>query len=144
MNPVTVATFNTQPAAEKVRDRLQSHGIPAKVSDQRAFQRIWFLAKPYGSVHLNVPKDNLQQTTELLADWQEHEEALSEALRCPQCGSLRVEYPQMTRKFALPTLIAHSLVLFGVMQHDFYCTECQHVWHWPTKAGNKPIKAPAH
>lgn len=142
MNAITIATFNTEMAALPVKERLNGFGIPARISNQKTFQRLWFLAKPYASFHLEVPRDNLEQASELLVKWQREEAALSEALRCPECGSLRVEYPQMTRKYALPTLIAHSLVWCGLMHHEFVCNECQHTWPWPTKTGQHPLKAP--
>lgn len=144
MNPVTIASFNTEAAANPVKDRLRAHGIPAEVSNQRLFQRVWFLAKPYAAHHLTVPKESQSRADELLARWQTEEGALSEALHCPQCGSLRIEYPQMTRKFVMPTLIAHSLSLVGALRHEFYCIECQHTWPWPTKTGDRPLKTSLH
>ncbi|HTH46590.1 MAG TPA: hypothetical protein VMB21_03680 [Candidatus Limnocylindria bacterium] len=143
MNAITVATFNTELAALPLLQRLTGAGIQARISNQKAVQRLWFMAKPYAAFHLEVSRDDLERVNELLARWQAEEAALSEALRCPECGSLRVEYPQMSRKFALPTLIAHSLVWCGLMRHEFVCTECQHTWPWPTKVGQHPLKTPA-
>ncbi len=140
MKYLTIATFNTNAAALPLELRLNARGIPARISNQRNLQRVWFLAKSYAAFHLEVPREELEQASELLATWQAEEGALSEALRCPQCGSLRVEYPQMTRKYALPTLIAHSLALCGLLRHEFFCTECNHTWPWPTKTGQHRLK----
>lgn len=140
MNTITIATFNTGAAAEKVRQRLNDQGIQARVNNQRLLQRIWFLAKPYSAYHLEVPETELARADAALGALQDEEHALSEAIRCPKCASLKIEYPQMTRKFVLPTLIAHGLVFLGFMQHKFYCTECHQTWSRPTKAGARPLK----
>lgn len=140
MNTITIATFNTEASANKVRDRLNDQGIHATVDNQRTLQRVWFLAKPYSAYHLEVPDAELVRADAAIGALQEDEHALSEAIRCPKCASLKLEYPQMTRKFVLPTLIAHGLVFLGFMQHKFYCTDCHHTWAKPTKAGARPLK----
>src|SRR3972149_5824978 len=131
MQTVTVATFNSAQPAERLRDWLEQAGVPTKVRDQRALQRFWFLAKPYSSFHLDVEKDCLLKANPLLSEWQDSKRALAEAIRCPMCGALRIEYPHMTRKFLLPTLLAHLLTFFHVAKHHFFCVECQHTWRWP-------------
>src|SRR5436190_661895 len=135
MHTVTVATFNEAPPAERLRDWLERAGVPTKVRDQRVLQRLWFLAKPYSAFHLDVEKDHFVQANTLLSEWQESKRALADAIRCPQCGSLRIDYPHMTRKFILPTLVAHLLTFFRVTRHKFYCMECQHTFRQPSKAG---------
>lgn len=142
MNNVTVATFNSVQPAEQLKEELQEAGIPAKVTDQHIFQRLWFLAKPYCSFHLDVQKDFHSQANALLIEWHARNHALSEAVRCPMCGSLRVEYPQMTRKFILPTLIAHLLTLLRITKHSLYCMECHNTWRLPNRTGSLPVKLP--
>jgi len=34
----------------------------------------------------------------------------------------------MTRKFILPTLIAHLLVLLRFMRRECYCEDCHYTW----------------
>lgn len=142
MNNITVATFNAPQPAERLKKELQEAGVPAKVSDQHIFQRLWFLAKPYGAFHLDVQKEFHRRANALLFEWHAQNRALAEAVRCPMCGSLRVEYPQMTRKFILPTLIAHVLTLFRITKHHLYCMECHNTWRSPNKAGSLPVKLP--
>jgi DNA-directed RNA polymerase subunit M/transcription elongation factor TFIIS len=141
MKMVTIATFNNSQPAERFREWLEHAGIPAKVLDQRLLQKIWFLARPYSSFHVNIDRDSFEQAHALLSEAGEHSQLLAEAIRCPQCGSLRVEYPQMTRKFALPSLVAHGLTLFGI-KHEFYCQACQYTWRQPHKANGQPISLP--
>jgi hypothetical protein len=142
MHTVTIATFNDPKPAERLREWLEAAGVPTLVRDQRLLQKIWFLARPYSSFHLDVEKDHYTKANALLSDWQQEKHALADALCCPKCGSLRLEYPHMTRQFILPTLVAHFLALIGVAKHQFYCRECQHTWRWPSKTGGQPVNAP--
>ena len=142
MQNVTVATFNQSEPAQRVKERLGDEGIEARVLDQRALQRVWFLAKPYSAFHLVVPKENFDQAAGLLELWHNEDGLLRDALRCPECGSLQIEYPQMTRKFVLPTLVAHVLVWCGLMEREFYCEECHHTWKSPGTVGSKPVHLP--
>lgn len=142
MSNITIATFNDSRPAVQLKEWLQQAGIPANVRDQRLLQRLWFLAKPYSSFHLEVQKDDYTKANALLCEWQQRDRALADAIRCPMCGSLRIEYPHMTRKFILPTLLAHVLTLFGVAKHHFYCGECQYTWRWPSRTGAMQVNLP--
>ena len=59
--------------------------------------------------------------------------ALQKALRCPDCGSRRASYPQMTRKFLLPTVMLHLGIIFRLLDHECYCEHCHHIWNPPTE-----------
>jgi hypothetical protein len=58
------------------------------------------------------------------------EEALE---RSTNCASLHVEYPQMTRKFFLPTLLLHLGIIFRVIKHECYCENCHCIWNLPER-----------
>ena len=139
MQTVTIATFNRNEPAQLVKLRLVDAGIPAEVKNQTLLQRVWFLSETYSAFHLVVPKEFFESASQLLELWHDQGGLMKDALRCPECGSLRIEYPQMTRKFVLPTLVAHLLIFFGLMNREFYCEECHHTWHWPAKTGTKSI-----
>ena len=49
------------------------------------------------------------------------------ALRCPQCNSTRIEYPQLTRKFLTPAAGRQSFAL-KVFPKEFYCQDCHFTW----------------
>jgi len=63
---------------------------------------------------------------------------LEKAVHCPSCGSLRVNYPQMTRKFILPTVILHLGIIFRAIDHECYCESC-HSHLEPPKDGVAPV-----
>jgi hypothetical protein len=135
MTITTIASFDTQAPAEQLCQRLNASGLHASVHDESSLQRFWFLAHPHAAFRLRVPEEEAATAAKYFEEWQTNEGALHEALRCPQCRSLRIDYPQMTRKFVLPTLVAHGLSLFGVLKHEFYCQDCQFTWRLPAKLG---------
>ena len=64
----------------------------------------------------------------MIERWENAEGTLKKSVRCPQCHSSRVEYPQMTRKSILPVLIGHLLIALRVMPKEYYCQDCQFTW----------------
>jgi hypothetical protein len=141
MSTLTVASFERAAPAERLRERLNAAGLHADVHDESRLQRFWFLARPHAAIRLRVPSTEADAAGRLFEEWQDHDDALQEALRCPQCRSLRIDYPQMTRKFVLPTLVAHVLSLFGVLHHEFYCQVCHFTWRRPAKLGRRKLVA---
>jgi hypothetical protein len=78
---------------------------------------------------VQVRQDQVRNADELLAAGTL--DALQLALRCPSCGSLHVSYPQMTRKFILPTILLHLGIIFRVIDHECYCEHCHYIWNLP-------------
>jgi len=128
MERVTVATFTAESPAKVVRDRLAQAGIEATVVDEKNLHRFWFFTRHYAGIRVKVAKDDFEKAGELLERLDKEEGLLREAIRCPQCSSSRIEYPQMTRHFVLPNLFMQVGHLLGVVPMEFYCRTCQHVW----------------
>jgi hypothetical protein len=55
-------------------------------------------------------------------------------MHCPDCGSLQTSYPQMTRKFILPTILLHAGILTRLIDHQWYCEKCHCMWSFPDNA----------
>lgn len=90
---------------------------------------------------IDVPADQFEKAYQLLLDWDNKEGALHDAVRCPDCRSLRVEYPQYTHKSTTPNLLIGFLVNIGAMPKEFYCYDCHFTW---PKEGTKPSRARPH
>ena len=125
---VTVATFHERPTAEVFRDYLERKGMEANVQDERKLQRFWFLARPAAGVHVRVPREELGLGQELLGEWEATVPKAYRSIHCPSCGSSRVQYPQMTRKFILPTVVAQVGVRLGFLSPEYYCEDCHETW----------------
>jgi len=128
MEKVTVATFNAELPAKAVLNRLNQSGIEAHIIDEKNMQRFWFFTKPYARIHVKVAKDDLDRAGDILNRLDKEENLLKDAIRCPQCGSSRVEYPQMTRYFVLPTLFVQLGHILRIIPMQFYCRSCHHTW----------------
>jgi hypothetical protein len=135
MTRTPVAKFPNRAQAEPLRARLAQAGIPAEVHDELRLEKLWFACKPESGVRLEVPSDHFERAEELLLDWDAAEGALNQAIRCPECRSLRVQYPQFAHKSVIPNIIMGFLATVGRVEKHYYCEECH--FSWP-KAGTKP------
>src|SRR5689334_4370145 len=115
---INLATFDRTPAAERLREWLSHEGIEARIQDERGLQRRWFLARPLAGVHVRVPETAFAQAQQLVETDPAAARLMEGAIRCPSCHSVRVQFPQMTRRNILPTLVAQVLVLTHVMHQE--------------------------
>lgn len=127
MKDMTIASFDQQEQAEQLRARLEQAGIPCEVFDESRLQKYWFLSRPHAAVKLRVEALDFDKARELLSGLDAVENVLHDAIRCPQCGSSRVEYPQFTRKFVTPTFV-EIFCFLHLMEKEFYCEDCQLTW----------------
>src|SRR5579871_846610 len=135
---VTVATFNAVADAEALKNWLVGKRIPAEVRDETRLQKYWLLAEPTAGVHVETPRDSFP-SVEILLHESKALPFVRTAVHCPSCGSVRVQYPDLTRKNILPTLFAQLFVLLGVTRHKFYCEDCHFSWSTaPSRSQQKP------
>jgi hypothetical protein len=118
-----------------LKRRLEEAGIPATIYDERKLQRAFLSPVSLAGIRVRVPHENFGPARALLAEWDKQDGALRDAIHCPQCGSSRVEYPQFTRKFVLPSFGA-LLCPLGLLEREFYCEDCHYTW--PTKVPVPP------
>ena len=127
MNNVPLATFNESEAARPLHERLQKAGIPAFIHDESRLQRFWFMSVPLAAIHVQVPQSRYLEARQRVEEWDHTDGILREAVRCPDCYSSRVEFPQLTRKFVTPGL-GTLLFLLRIIPREFYCFDCHHTW----------------
>ena len=141
MNRIRLALFHDCHAASAVRERLVRAGIRAEVHDELQLERLWFVSKSIAGVRVEVPFDQWELATKFLSDWHRTSNELLKAVHCPQCGSLRVDYPQFTRKSLLTNLAIGLMAEFRLIERDYYCEECHCMWPGPSL---KPHRKRAH
>lgn len=128
MKDMTIASFDQPDSARQLCERLEKAGIACEVVDESKLQKYWFLSKPRAAVKLRVEAEDFEKARELLGGSTDAgEDVLHDAVRCPQCGSSRVQYPQFTRKFLTPTFV-EIFCLLHLMEREFYCEDCQYTW----------------
>src|SRR6266436_7710359 len=118
MTRIPVAIFNDHAKAEPLRERLAQSGIQAEIHDELRLEKLWFVSKPAAGVRLDVPASQFERAQQLLLDWDMAEGALRGAIRCPECKSLRVDYPQFTRKLFVPNLVMGLFAEIGLMERE--------------------------
>jgi hypothetical protein len=125
---MTVATFHEKEDAEKLAEMLRKGGFLAEVQDERKLQKYWLRSRAYAGVHLRVSESCFVEAQDYLNSNPSAEPLLQHAIRCPSCDSSRIQYPAMTRKNILPTLVAQLFFLVGIMNRECYCRACHYTW----------------
>lgn len=135
-----LALYENTDAARLAESYLRNRKFDARTYDDRLFRWFLFLRPPRPTLSVQVRRDHLKVAEHLLRT--SAPELLQEAIRCPACDSLRVAYPQMTRKFILPTILLHLGIIFRVVDHECYCEHCQFTWNLPSEK-DQPAPKPA-
>ena len=135
MNRIPVALFNSSAKAEPLKQRLIRAGIQAEVHQELRLEKLWFVSKNSAGARLDAPANQFERASRLLLDWDTAEGALRDAIRCPECKSLRVDYPQFTRKSFIPNLAMGLSAKIGLVEKEFYCQDCHYTW---PKEGTQP------
>jgi transposase-like protein len=125
---VTIATFNEAAKAKRLKERLQEAGIKADVHNEGHLQQVAFMSKPQANNKVMVEDQDFERVQQLMVEWESTDPDIATALiRCPQCHSSRIEYPQLTRKFMTPAL-ASVLFTLRIFPKEFYCEDCHYTW----------------
>ncbi len=141
MNWFRLALFMDRSEAEKVRQRLGEARIRAELHHEPAVARFWFISNRESGVRLEVPANYSERAVRLLERWDVETDWLRSAVRCPECGSLRIDYPQFTEKSLLTNLLMGLAAEIRILEKDFYCEECHCMW---SKPSSKPRRDRAH
>ncbi len=141
MERMCVALFSSRQKAEPIRARLQKAGIAAKIPKDPKLEKLWFVGKKQMGVRIEVPGEEFEGAEQMLLDWDDAEGALRDAVRCPECKSLRVEYPQAAEHSLLTNLAMGIGAEVGFVEKDFYCEDCHFTW---PKAGSRPRRDRPH
>ncbi|HEU6448571.1 MAG TPA: hypothetical protein VFV23_09065 [Verrucomicrobiae bacterium] len=126
-----VATFEDFKTAGMLENSFKRRGIEARTFNDRLLQLFLFLCPPRVTFHVQVRQNDYKRATDFMDADKNVASILEQAIHCPACGSLHVSYPQMTRKFFLPTLLLHLGILLRVTEHEAYCEFCHNVWNLP-------------
>ena len=125
---VTIATFNEPAKAKHLKERFQAEGLKADIHNEGHLQAVAFMSKPQANVKLQVDDMDFERAQQLMVEWEADDPDIASAIiRCPQCGSSRIEYPQLTRK-ALTPAMAGVLFALKIFPKEFYCEDCHFTW----------------
>ncbi len=140
MNTIPVATFNDRADAEPLARRLSASGIPTEIHDDLRLGRLWFASRESAGVRVEVPADQFERAYNQALEWDAAEGILRRAIRCPECKSLRVEFPQFTRRSLIPNLIIGTLAAIAGVEKEYYCEDCH--FTWPREGHKQSLSKP--
>ena len=126
---------SSRSSAEAIWTRLVQAGFEAALVDRPWQQLLWLVRKGEAGVSVEVPGDQFERAEKLLVKWDDEEGLLRDAIRCPECKSLRVQYPQFARHSVLTNIIMGLGVAVGIVEKDYYCENCHFTW---PKEGTRP------
>jgi hypothetical protein len=126
-----VAVFKNAADAKRLETFLTGLKFESRTYDDKLFRYFLFLRPPLVTYRVQVNGNAFRAASELLN--QNMPAVCERALHCPSCGSLQVNYPQMTRKFILPTVMLHLGIIFHVIEHQCYCEHCHAMWNLSPK-----------
>jgi len=125
---VTIATFNEPAKAKQIKQRFQQAGVRADTHNEAPLQQVGFMSRPQANAKVMVDDDEFERAQALMIEWEANDAEIAAAIvRCPQCGSPQIEYPQMTRKFITPAMVA-LLCALRIIPKEFYCQDCHFTW----------------
>jgi|SRR5437763_612661 len=125
---VTIATFDQPAKARHLKDRFQQSGVRADVLTEGQMQQVAALAKPQANSKVLVEEGDFEKAQNLLVEWEASDPEIGSAIRCPQCRSPRIDYPQLARKFPFVPGMAAILLVLKIIPKEFYCQDCQFSW----------------
>lgn len=136
---VDVAVFENINDGRILETYLRGKEIDARTYHNKWFHAFLFLRPPHVTWRIQVRHDHFAATGKILES--SPPLILEKAIHCPSCGSLDVNYPQMTRKFFLPSILLHSGIIFRVIDHECYCVHCHYTWNLPQDVRRKAHEA---
>jgi mono/diheme cytochrome c family protein len=141
MSRSRAALFEDRAEAEPVQQRLRRAGVSAEIHDELGVARLWFVPKRRAGIRIEVPARQAELCRVLLLKWDAQEDVLRKAIRCPECRSLRVDFPQFTRKSVFTNLAIGLMAELGLVEREYYCEDCHCMWAGPA---TKAQRARAH
>jgi hypothetical protein len=141
MNAILIASFNEAAKAQPLKRCLEEAGIPAEIHDEPWMELLWFVARPLARIKVTVHERDYKRALSLLPAWNTPDGPLAAAVRCPECSSCRVQYPQFAAKSLLPNIMIGLLAFLHVIKREYYCQDCH--FTWPRK-GTKPSRVRPH
>jgi hypothetical protein len=124
---VTIATFDEVAKAKHLKKRFADAGVRADVHDEQA-QILAAGSDRHANAKVLVEEQDFGKANQLLTEWEGTDAGIAGAIRCPQCKSPRIQYPQLARKFPFVPGLALILFRLGIFPKEFYCEDCHFTW----------------
>ncbi len=125
---VTIATFQEPAKANHLKQRLQESGLQADVNTESRLQPSALMSQTHANVTVKVHEADFDKAQKLVVEWEATDPEISAAIRCPQCRSPRIDYPQLAKKFPFIPGLVGILFALKIFPKEFYCQDCHFTW----------------
>ena len=132
---VPIASFEDSDPAKSLAHRLCEEGFGAITDNDSGEQLLRFCnPDPHAQWHVMVPPEKFDEALKRLRELDATEQILRFAIRCPDCGSTEIEYPQFSRNTIVGAIFPAVAAAVGLIERQFYCTACHFTWAPTEKA----------
>jgi hypothetical protein len=128
MSRIRVAFFAWPAQAVPVCRSLNEAGIPAEIHKESRLANLWYVSTRDAGARLEVQAKDAERALHFLMESDAKEDLLQCAIRCPECHSLRVDYPQFTLKSLFTNLAMGLAAEIGLVERNYYCEDCHFMW----------------
>lgn len=126
---VPIASFEDSDPAKALAQRLCEEDFGATTDNDSGEQFLRFLnPHPHAQWHVLVPPEKFNEALKRLKELDATEQILRLAIRCPDCGSTEIEYPQFSRNTIVGAIFPAAAAAVGLIERQFYCTACHFTW----------------
>jgi DNA-directed RNA polymerase subunit RPC12/RpoP len=127
MNSTLIAAFERKTAARELAAFLQNEHIPASFVDLTVSMPGNALPAEFAKYQVRVPEESAAAAVHATSHTPKGLELIAAAIRCPECGSYRVQYPEMPRNFVVPFFF-RLLIKSGIVRGSYACLTCKAEW----------------
>ena len=133
MNKLRVAFFDCSAQGQAVCQLLSQAGILAELHTESPLAFLWYISRKRAGACLEVCVKDAERARTLLLESDAKSGLLRNAVRCPECNSLRIDYPQFTKKSLLTNLLMGLAAQMGLVELNYYCEDCHCMWERASK-----------
>jgi predicted Zn-ribbon and HTH transcriptional regulator len=141
MKRTRLALFEHRTQAESARRSLTEVGIRAEIHAESRFAQLWFVSRSRAGLYVEVPVDEADEAAGFLFHRKGCERWLGSAIRCPECKSFRVDFPQFTEKSIFTNVAMGLMAEVGFVERQYYCENCHFMW---VRSGSRAIRIRPH
>ncbi len=128
---ITIKSFEYPHEAQIIKNKLETEGIFVFLKDEYTIQTDNFLSNAIGGVKLQVMKEDVITSKEILALFkQEYQSTLQEItlakdtiVNCPNCNSIEVRKSDKMKGFVGVILLFFGIPL-PVYKKEYHCFDC--------------------
>lgn len=134
----TICVYRRSAPASLAADIMRQLGITARVrtAEPESHHRLppVFILETWDS----EPEAYLDR---IVAASRDESDLVRDAVRCPECGSLRVEFPEHPKRSPSMRSVGYLVDRVGEWLHlgapAFGCRDCHHIWKHQASAGTR-------